>query len=301
MPGYKTHVTVGAACGTALGGMSWFFGGVPAIPSVMAGCLCAIGSVVPDIDSKTSQSFRKCLAMTAGFSSLLLVSRLRDFPLNTESVAMIGGGMFVLIWFFIGGLVRKLTVHRGMCHSLPAAVIAGEVIYLLSSGAVSNRCFNAFAIFLGVLVHLLLDEFYSVQVNRKNIVPGVKIKKSLGSALKLLNFDDPKASIVTFLILCVLVQVIIHESAWTKNLDENGQATELSAKQSSHTYAILEHIKTKYPSQFDLLVIKWAAENQLILRPDRLDNPKWQELERLMSSSESTEIKNAATQNISPF
>lgn len=293
MPGYRTHLSVSSAVGTALSAGSWFFGGVSLPSAMMAGSLCAVGGLVPDIDSKTSESFRKCLAIVAGFSSLLLVSRLRDFSLDAESVAMIGGGNFVLIWFFIGGLIKKTTVHRGMCHSVPMAVIAGDIIFLLSSGPAATRLFNAFAIFLGVMIHLTLDEFYSFEVDKSNLLPGVNVKKSFGSAIKLIDFDHRFSTAFFYTILFVLTNIAINEPVWTEGVAADSSAA--ASQEELRGKRDIELIQKKYSHLYDLSVLEWVADNDLLLKPAAANNPKWAELERLLNISSDTETKTART------
>lgn len=287
MPGYRTHLTASSVAGAALGTGSLFLGGVSIPSALMAASLCSVGGLVPDIDSKTSQSFRKCLALIAGFSSLLLVSRLRDFPLNAESVAMIGGGNFVLIWFFIGGLIKRVTVHRGMCHSIPMALLSAEIIFLLSSGPAEMRLFNAFALFLGVMIHLILDEFYSFEVDKTKMLPGVNVKKSFGSAIKLIDFDHRFSTAFIFVTLFILTNIVINEPVWTEDIAEDHSAAsdrdELRGKRE------IEQVQKKYPHLYDLSVVEWVAENGLYLRPSTSDNQKWTELERLLDISQENE------------
>lgn len=286
MPGYRTHITASSVCGALLGGAAWRFGDISVVSSVFAGALCAVGGLIPDIDSKTSQSFRRCLAILAGFSSLMLVSRLRDFPLDAEAVAIIGGGNFVLVWFFIGHLIQRLTVHRGMCHSIPTAIISGEIIFLLSSGSLFERNFNGMAIFLGVMIHLTLDEFYSVETGAKSI-SGVRIKRSFGSALKLINFDDWKASLATFVILIVLTNLAINESEYTKRWEAQNAAQKTSQFIALDRQGALKRFQSKYPNDFDRAALQWAAENDLRIVPATADNKKWASMKAAFSSDRS--------------
>lgn len=282
MANYRTHLAGGTVAGIALGSFSHWMADVSLSASLLAGCLCSIGGILPDIDSKTSTSFKRCLAIVAGVSSLLLVSRLRDFPLDVESVVMIGGGIYIAISFFIGGLIRRFTVHRGMCHSIPMAVIAAQIIYLLTSGTVELRLFKAFAIFLGVLVHLTLDEFYSFEVKKKSITKKVRIKKSFGTALKVIDFENMKSTLFFFAIIIFLTEAIMHEPQLTQNNATNSQV-DLRGK-----FAI-DHMRKRYPVQYDLSVIEWVAENQLVLEPGTSDNVKWEELESLFVANDSAQ------------
>ena len=70
------------------------------------------------------------------------------------------------IRFGLAAVLHRITVHRGMFHSLPTMAIFGEITYLLvSSGSDRLRWFLAGGVMAGYFSHLLLDEIYSVQWN----------------------------------------------------------------------------------------------------------------------------------------
>ena len=64
-----------------------------------------------------------------------------------------------------------------MFHSLPAALIAGELAFLLASGDdVRLRIYKAGAVVLGYVSHLVLDELYSLEWYRGRL----RLKRSFG-------------------------------------------------------------------------------------------------------------------------
>lgn len=308
MADYKTHLTYSTVGGVALGGMAYYIAEIPIALCIFSGALCSVGGLVPDIDSKTSQSFQRILSIIAGFMALMLVSRLREFTLSPESVVIVGGTVFLVTWGVLGTLIQKCTRHRGMCHSIPMAIIAGEVIYILASGETPERLFKGFAMFLGVMIHLVLDEFYSIQINvpakkkstdkvatPDSATPGkdatptktgsgkIHIKKSLGTAIKMIDFDNTRATVICFIFLAILTDIAINQPVWSDALEnDSAQTVPLGSKKMMNT------IKTLYPSQFDVAVIEWIAENKLLLEPNSPDNPKWQELQLLFDSNDAT-------------
>ena len=274
MPDYKTHVTASSICGTALGSISFLFGHISPITSIYGGVLCAIGGIVPDIDSEKSTSFRKCLAIIAGFSSLLLVSRLRDYFLDPQAVAIIGGGNFLFAWLFLGRVIRKTTVHRGMCHSIPMALLTGEITFLLSSGVVNERLYCGGSMVVGILVHLILDEFCSVQIKGGS----VKIKKSLGSALKIVNFNDKKGSFIMLGILGFFTMLCVNEPVWTADLPEKG--SEYFTQNGKEELRLIQNNNSEI---YDLSVVQWALDNNLLIRPKTDDNRKWKVIQNILA------------------
>ena len=112
----------------------------------------------------------------------------------------------VLIWIcsFMGVMLlfnffNKLTVHRGMFHSIPAGFVfwfsfSLLFYYVFKFNYLVSWYFGMF-VFLGFFTHLVLDEIYSVDLS------GNRIKKSFGSALKLWNKDIK--SVITFYLLAI--------------------------------------------------------------------------------------------------
>lgn len=211
MANFKTHVSFSTATGVVYGTGIWLLG-IPAPTCALAGGMCALAGMLPDIDSKSSRSLQECLYLAAGLGTMLLIGRLREFPINDEIVLFLGGLNFLLLRFGLGAVVRRWTVHRGLLHSVPAALIAGGIAFLLSSGPTSFRAIKAVGLILGFLSHLLLDEIYSVDVR------GVRLKKSFGTALKFFDVKKPERTFFTYMILFGIAYVLFCEPSWSESL-----------------------------------------------------------------------------------
>jgi membrane-bound metal-dependent hydrolase YbcI (DUF457 family) len=144
-----------------------------------------VGGIAPDIDSDTSVPFHFTLSAVSLFSGFVAAMHAwRTVPGDWWRLAgyAVLGAAFV--WVVVGGLFKKFTHHRGMVHSIPAAVLAGLILYT----AMASLHFSGFepflisvAMTLGYLLHLLLDEIYAgVNFNGHLFVPN----KAFGSALK---------------------------------------------------------------------------------------------------------------------
>jgi membrane-bound metal-dependent hydrolase YbcI (DUF457 family) len=86
--------------------------------------------------------------------------------------------------YFIGGIIKHLTHHRGMIHSIPALLVASLcTVYLAHTAGFDSLHATLFgiAIGLGFLSHLVLDEIYAgVNIHGIPFIPN----KAFGSALK---------------------------------------------------------------------------------------------------------------------
>lgn len=171
--------------------------------------LCgSIGAIIPDIDSDNAIALD---ILFLGIALYITYSLLENFGFNRsglEIVLMVIGayGATTLIRL----LFEKLSVHRGVFHSILASVFFGLATCVITWHINQISPFTAWLsgafMTFGVLLHLLLDEIYSVDFMN------VQMKKSFGSALKITSFRNLKASVL-LLIGCVGLWYIAPTSA----------------------------------------------------------------------------------------
>ncbi len=211
MADFKTHITVSTALGVGYGAVAFQHFGFPAPTCVLAGTLCSLSGMLPDLDSDSGVPLRESLSFASACVPMLLLDRFRQLGWTTETIVLVGAGIYIAVRFGIGALLKKYTVHRGMFHSIPAAVIAGEVAFLLCvSGDMTMRGFKAGAVVAGFLSHLILDEIWSVRVSGGRI----GLKSSSGTAMKLFG-GDMWANFSCYAKLIILGVVVFNDPAWT--------------------------------------------------------------------------------------
>ncbi|HEY0980787.1 metal-dependent hydrolase [Schlesneria sp.] len=181
MAGFHTHITVSTLVGAGYA----YFGAtaleLPISTCLIGGGLCSISGMMPDLDSDRAVPARETLSFLAAVAPMLLFYRFEYEGLPTEHILLFGAPLYLLIRFGFGEML-KVTVHRGMFHSIPAAFIAGLIAYLICDTGISlGREFKGFGAVIGYLVHLILDEMWAVEVCTGRI----RFKKSFGTALKL--------------------------------------------------------------------------------------------------------------------
>ena len=168
--------------GVAYGALGGSLLDLPLPSCALAGGLCGLSGMLPDLDSDTSIPVRETVAFSAAVVPMLMIRRFEALGLSHESIALAGAAVYLFVRFGFGTFLRKSTVHRGMFHSLPAAVIAGLLAFLICHDDDSTvRVFLAAAVFAGYLSHLLLDEYYSIGRTRG----AWRLKRSFGTAVKL--------------------------------------------------------------------------------------------------------------------
>jgi len=182
MANFKTHITTSTVLGFAYGTGAYFGFGMPMSHCFVAGGLCSVAGMLPDLDSASGRPQREMLSFVSVIVPVLMIRRFEELGMTPEHMVFVAGVMYVFIRFVIGGLFKRYAKHRGMWHSIPAAGIAGLATFLVVlSPDLGIRFFKAWAVVIGFVSHLVLDEIYSVDWQGKRI----RIKRSFGTALKL--------------------------------------------------------------------------------------------------------------------
>lgn len=208
MADFRTHILVSTIAG-GLYGMGGYQSGMPWESCVIAGGLCAVSGMLPDLDSDSGIPLREAVAFASAFVPMLMLDRLQRVGLSNEMMLVVTGGIYLFLRFGIAELFRRYTVHRGMWHSIPAALIASLFAFLVSSSEnIHLRLFKTVAVFIGFMSHILLDELWSVEYRRGRYV----FKHSFGTALKFFS-ETRIANIITYALLLLLAAAAYHDEA----------------------------------------------------------------------------------------
>jgi membrane-bound metal-dependent hydrolase YbcI (DUF457 family) len=188
MAGFRTHITFSGALGAVYGAAAVQPLGFPTDAALLAAGLTTVGGMLPDLDSDSGVPVREMTGLAAAILPLLLVPRLMHAGMSKEAILATLLFSYIFIRYIAAGVFKRLTVHRGMFHSLPAMLIAGLVVYLeYHSDSRALRVLLAGGVMVGFFSHLLLDEIYSVDLQGVK----VKLKSSAGTAVKLASPSWP--------------------------------------------------------------------------------------------------------------
>ena len=202
MANFNQHLSGGAIAAVIGTAISIFFFSVSFVQAVVTFIFIIFGAILPDIDSDTS----KPVHMAFGAAGIILPVITYQFFFHGEYklenlLCYIVFG-YLIIRYAVANIFFKFTHHRGIIHSIPFAVICGEVTYLLFiNSATEIRLLFAFACTAGVLVHLAMDEIWSIDAS------GLRIKSSFGSALALKSKSITATSL--FYLLIIILAVLI--------------------------------------------------------------------------------------------
>lgn len=191
MANFTTHIAAGTVAAGALATLTLAADVVAPenlIAVTMAGVL---GSVLPDIDLKDSRPSR---AMFAGLGIFFSFAVLFTFAtrFSVAELWILWLGTLLAVRYGLHWIFHHLAVHRGIWHSLLAAAFSAAATAIVFKHILGRHDGVAWLaagfMFVGFLVHLILDEIYSVDVM------DVRMKSSYGTAMKLFDRRHPMAS-----------------------------------------------------------------------------------------------------------
>jgi LexA-binding, inner membrane-associated putative hydrolase len=221
MANFRGHITTSGVLGVGVGAFgAWYFQ-YDWGAACLAGGLTAIGGMLPDLDSDSGIPVRELFGLASVLAPLLLFHRVQSYGLNSEQILVVLAGIYLVVRYGLAELFRRVTVHRGMFHSVPAMIIAGLAVFVMyrqpdhpvAADELRKRLYLAAAVMIGFLSHLVLDELFAV--NLMGVVP--KLNQFAGSALKLKS-DSWSATLFTYAILCALGYM-----AWVSTGTASGQ------------------------------------------------------------------------------
>jgi hypothetical protein len=199
MANFKTHISVAAALSGVLA--TGFLAARVAEPKDvwLYFAMGTVGGILPDIDADQSipgRMFFSFFALVVAF--FMLFSRAGVYSIAELSLLWVV--TYVVVRYVIFKLFARFSVHRGVFHSLLAAIFFGflttSLTYHLFRLSAIGAWMSGLFVSMGYVIHLVLDEIYSVDLT------GARVKRSFGTALKLIS-ADVKAT--TCLVLATIV------------------------------------------------------------------------------------------------
>lgn len=187
MANFNTHLGVAAVGSGMLATLCLQVGFVDASDALFLAFIGVIGGILPDIDLHYSYPSRILFSILGILLAFLWIFAAEN-QLSIIELWGAGLGIYLFVRYPIWALFNKLTVHRGAIHSLITAIFFAMVTSAVSFQIFAKAPFIswllALFIFLGFVLHLLLDEIYSVDFM------GHRLKRSFGTALKLFDTNN---------------------------------------------------------------------------------------------------------------
>ena len=208
MAEFKTHLAGGIISGAGFSAAGLL---TSSLTVTQAGAVFTIGAfagLLPDLDSDTGKPLTFLFQLISVITPCIFFFTAAKYGGNSPEFLIC---YFTLSYLFINyivcSLIKKMTVHRGMMHSIPFALLCGGAGYLLfsKSGGQIALIGGAAALF-GCLLHLILDELNSFKL-KYGFIP--LLKKSSGTALKFKSSSFSTTLFMYTILLLVLMSGII--------------------------------------------------------------------------------------------
>lgn len=202
MANFNTHLSV-AFVASGISALVLYKAGIlVGMEFLLCTMVGTVGGLLPDIDLDHSVPAKIGFNVLALLTAFLMVMYWSS-QLSLVFLMVVWLLTYLIMRYGVFNLFSSLTVHRGVVHSLPylgivALLLVDIGFYLMKYTAVLSWTLGLF-LFFGSLIHLILDEIYSVNVF------GLKLKKSFGTALKVFE----KQRIGLYLMLYVIMVVLL--------------------------------------------------------------------------------------------
>ena len=182
MANFPTHIGIGTLASGMLATLTLAANVVGPESLVAVTAAGILGSVLPDIDLKDSRP-GQALFFGLGVFFAFVALFMGAGKYSIVELWILAAGTFLFVKYVVHAIFHRVSYHRGIFHSLLAAVFFALLTvlayrYLLGRHEGVAWLAGGFML-IGFIVHLVLDEIYSVDVM------DTRIKASFGTALKL--------------------------------------------------------------------------------------------------------------------
>ena len=133
MANFTAHLPGGVGAGLSAAGGALAMGWVKPLPALAVAAVGFVAALAPDVDHDHGRPIRYVF----GLATLLLPSATlyRVAPLTETPQLAVGSWvlMALAVAFPIRWVFTKMTVHRGIFHSVPATLIFGCLMFLVAA------------------------------------------------------------------------------------------------------------------------------------------------------------------------
>ena len=192
MANFRTHLAVASLAGGCCAIAGYHASALTLSDAIGVAGLMALGGIMPDIDADRSHTVRLVFTVLAvGAVIMTVISALPR--VTTAGLILLALLSFLGTRYVASAFFRRLTVHRGVWHSLLAGVTVGVIITAASVHLFGSSAWLGWlqgcAMLAGYIIHLLLDELWSIDA------AGLRLKKSFGTALKPFDMHAPQTAL----------------------------------------------------------------------------------------------------------
>ncbi|GAB1429868.1 hypothetical protein MASR2M18_07010 [Ignavibacteria bacterium] len=214
MGNFGHHLAGSVAAGGVCGAAAYYGLHTGLADAGACGLICGISGLIPDIDSPVSRPSDIIANLAGALVPMFALQAIDSAGYSPSELLIIAFITYLIARFGLRAMIGRFTVHRGMIHSIPAAVIWGAVVFLAfrrAPGLTQN--IMATAATIGFATHLMIDEMFSlVDISGGKFTP----KASSGTALKFFG-HAVFPNILTYAILSVLLYICAVDAGFVGN------------------------------------------------------------------------------------
>lgn len=282
MANFNTHVGVATTACTMAASVAANIGLLELIDAPWYIFIGVVGGMLPDIDADNSTPVKRLFMLLAVLSGMAVWMIFASY-LSAPRLMMAAVTSFFVVRYPLFFLFQKTTVHRGVFHSLLAAVFFALLTicishYFLHWNVLQSWLSGVFLLF-GFFVHLCLDEVFSVDLANG------RMKKSFGTAMKLFSYNDLPASSL-LLLSAIALFLAAPPSSQLVRAWEQAEWTRLG---------VIDRKAVEMIRQTDL----GSFKNEAHSRADKVDNAIWANIADALAGSDLIEIIRGAPADFS--
>jgi len=179
---FNQHLKCSSSFGVTYATFTWLLIGIDWLYGSVALLLSMLGGMLPDLDSDSGKEIKHIKSISAVLGALVfwVASGRIQPPMAFEARIWITLAAAAFCSNGIPWFLGKITVHRGMFHSIPTCFIWGSVIYLHYPHPNHYvRVYMALGIMVGYFSHLCCDEYFSIES-----LAAMRFNKAFGTAMK---------------------------------------------------------------------------------------------------------------------
>lgn len=177
----SSHLSISVILAILYAGIGLSILGIHPEHVLLASVIVVVAGLLPNIDSDPGAgTAREFGALLAAAAPLLLIE---FFPIvkagGVARIALVVICCYLISRLIVVRILEYRTEHRGLIHSVPAAIITSEAIYLLFWDLFAyQRAYLAGAALLGYLSHLVLDASSNIDLlgKKEKKPPALKLK-----------------------------------------------------------------------------------------------------------------------------
>lgn len=204
MANFNTHLFIASAAGVGAALVAANVHSIANTDIPWLVFLSTLGGLLPDIDANNSKPVRLLFNVLALMGAAAALHALKN-SYAPDQLLLVAAGVYLLIRYGMFALFNRFTVHRGVFHSVLAALFFSLLMTCISyhflHWDVLHAWLNGIFIAVGFIVHLLLDELYSTDLSN------LRMKNSFGTALKLFSYNNMIASVLMTICTVMLYSI----------------------------------------------------------------------------------------------